>query len=345
MGLGRTTRESIDSRQIGLTHKDFNDYYDAHVPAIAAISLVRSTYSAILSRPNLLSFLHLKLQLQPVAHYRLSEDNIDKVIDPTRKRPFIAYYDEQVHNGAGKRLFHPQELAQAPFQALMLKQLAGVFICEFIPTTPSFGSSVSTSYFKIGNLSYWVEYRGDDWSSSYSTSYSTRILSQSEIDRDWSAQMVAIAAAERVSGKIPMLSIDFLRDIETGEVFASDFNLAPRIGETAIARVLSGEDCWTAISEYTAAHLDRLYDYLLVATQLPPEALADEFVLKDLVQLRYIPSGSFWRCVEDNTLWKYLHGETDASRFFWLQKTTSGRAGVSRLDRKDIFKGRSYRRD
>jgi hypothetical protein len=336
---------AMNHNQIGITHKNFLDYYDQHITSIAQTSLTRSTYSNILSRPNLLSFLQLKLKLKPVSHYRLTEESLDKTIESGRTQPFIAYYDEEVHNGAGKRLFHAQELVESPQQALMLKQLAGTFICEFVPTTAdSLSQSISTTYFKIGDLTYWVEYRGDGWSSSYATNFTTRILSQAELEANWSAQVATIAAAEPILGKIPMLSIDFLKDINTGEIFASDFNLSPRIGETAIAQVLSSADCWAQISGYTATHLDRIYDYLLIAHELPSHVLADGFVLKDLVQLRYIPSGSFWLCLEDNTLWKYLHGETDASRYFWRQKTSSGQAIANQLDRKHIFKGRSYRR-
>jgi hypothetical protein len=335
----------IDPSHVGLTHKNFSDYYDQHIPAIAAISLTRSTYSSILSRPNLLSFLQLKLKLKPVPHYRLAEDQIDKILDANRTQPFIAYYDEEVHNGAGKRLFHPQELTESPTQALSLKQLADTFIAEFIPTTRNIlTSSISTSYFRIGNRTYWVEYRGDNWQSSYSANYTTRVLSQAEVEHFWSTQAEAIAQAEAVLSKLPMVSIDFLQDVRTDEIFATDFNLAPRIGETAIADVLSSGDCWAEISEYTATHLDKLYDYLLVAHALPPEALLDDFVLKDLVQLRYAPAGSFWRCIEDNSIWKYIHGQKDSERYFLRQKASYGQAGANQLDRKAVFQGRSYRR-
>lgn len=330
--------------EINLTDLNFNDYYDAQIPAIADISLRRSTSSSILSRPNLINFLKSKLGLNPVNGYRLDDSNIDSAIDPNKDQPFILYYDEEIHNGAGKRLFHPAELRDAPNQAAALKRLVGTFVVDFIPTTEDpIRSAISTTYFKIGNRSYWVEYRGFGWTSNYATSFTTRLLDRQEIAAEWSEQVIRLDRAHSVLAKVPIGSIDFLRDNRSGQVFASDFNFAPQIGNTAIAQILSPEDCWQEISSYTQDNLEIIYDYLLVAHTIPEWMQEPGFRLTKLVQLRYLPPGSYWQCVEDGTYWKYLHGLRDSDRYFWRQKTSHAGAGVNQLQRGNIFIGRSYR--
>lgn len=329
---------------INLTDLSFSDYYDAAVPTIADVSLRRSNSSSILSRPNLLNFLKSKLGLNPVNGYRLNDSNVDTAIAPGRDLPLIIYYDEEVHNGAGKRLFHPNELRDTPNQAQALKQLIGSFVVDFIPTTSSpIASSISTTYFRIGDRSYWVEYRGVGWASNYATSFTTRLLDDREINKEWSAQVTALDRVKPTLAKMPISSIDFLRDLRTGEVYASDLNLAPQIGNTAIAQVLSGRDCWEEISRYTADNLEIIYDYLLVSNVLPEWMQKPDFRLTELVELRYLPPGSYWQCVEDGSYWKYLHGLRDTDRYFWRQKTSHAAAGMNQLQRGDILKGRSYR--
>lgn len=329
---------------INLIDTNCFDYYDRVVPSIADISLRRSNSSSILSRPNLLNFLKSKLGLNPVNGYRLNDSNMDTAIDPQKELPFILYYDEEVHNGAGKRLFHSSELRDAPNQAQALKQLIGSFVIDFIPTTSSpIESSISTTYFWVGNKSYWVEYQGAGWASSYATSFTTRLLDDREIKKEWSEQVEAIDRSRSILAKIPIGSIDFLRDARSGEVFASDFNLAPHIGNTAIAQVLSAEDCWHEIDSYTQANLEIIYDYLLVSSVLPSWMQKLEFRLTKLVELRYLPPGSYWQCIEDGSYWKYLHGLRDSDRYFWRQKTSHGGAGMNQLHRGDVFNGRSYR--
>lgn len=330
---------------IGIADRAFIDYYDACIPSRADISLSRSVYSHILSRPNLFSFLAHKLKLTPVPSFRLDDRHIDKLLDSTHLQPWVAYYDEQVHSGAGMRLILPSELVDSPTQAQSLKMLDDTFVADFIPTTTDFNSgSVATTYFKIGKLEYWVEYCSDTWQSSYPVAGTTRVLPQAEVDAYWPEQAGAIAKARGTLAKIPILSIDFLRDIRDDKVYACDFNLAPRIGDTAIANVLNGADCWAEISRYINEHIESIYDYLLVANTLPAEFTAPGFALDRLTQLRYLPAGTFWQCREDKTIWKYLQGEKDSERFFWKQKTSYGQAGIDRLDRKEIFNGRTYRK-
>jgi hypothetical protein len=331
------------AQNIGLTNRNFYDYYDRYSAQEPTVSLSRSIYSRILSRPNLLNFLKTKLSISTVEHYRLTEETIGKAIDSTDKS-FIAYYDEEVHNGAGKRLFHPREILNSPSEDLLLKQLAGVFIAEFVPTSENpLQTSISTSYFSIGGKSYWVEYKGDGWQSNYSPNSTSRILSTAEVDREWTAQAEAIESSTSVLARIPIFSIDFLCDFNTKKIVASDLNLSPRIGDSAIAQVLSGEKCWNLISTYLFENIEIIYDYLLVAHSLPPEALSEDFSIDSPAQLRYLPPGTFWECLQDRSLWKYLHGETDADRYFLRQKSSPAKGHLDKLERKNIFNKRSYR--
>lgn len=330
------------SPSLNLFDRSFIDYYDEFAPVAADFSLARSIYSSILSRPNQLSFFKNKLKLNPAIGYRVTDENVDRLLGAATA--FVAYYDEEVHNGAGKKLCFDAELRDAPNQPAALKQLIGMFVTEFVPTTlDPFKESISTSYVRIGNREYWVEYRSRGWTSNHTAGFTTRLLSDREVAQDWQAQVEAIAASRTTLAKAPLLSIDFLADIQSSEVFALDLNLAPKIGQTAIAEVLSGADCWAEISRYVAENLENLYDYLLIANEVPAWVQAPDFRLTKLVQLRYLPAGTCWQCIEDGSYWKYLHGQKDSQRYFWRLKTSSGRAGVSQLDRNQIFNGRSYR--
>lgn len=333
-------------KTIGITEKGFEDYYDHLIPSVARISLTRSTFSSVLSRPNLFSFVAQKIGLQPVKHFIVEENNVDDLIEMNRSSAFLLYVDKSVHNGAGKRLFPRNELVESSEQSQLLKQISGNLIAKFVDTVVDSGagsSSLSTTYFRIGLKEYWVETKGSGWQSNYSPHSQCRLLPEAEVEQLWSKQRELISAAKSKLDKLPLLSIDFLREIDTGEVFVNDFNLSPQLHQTPIVDVLPPQECWDQISAYISEHIDLIYDYVLVSFELPPEMRASDFILSKASQLRYLPSGSFWQCIEDESIWKYLHGEQDSERFFWRQKKTYSQAGVNQLNRKNIFTGRTYR--
>jgi hypothetical protein len=206
---------------------NFTDYYDHHFDLDGPTFDRRNNIG--LNRKEMFLFFHtLGLRspycgtLKQVFDYQ--ENRFPNVMNAKFLKNAVVYLDLNSHQGDNK--LHIK--GDTP----NWEKYRDYFAVEFIPTSPYPSQAISYRYLQIGKRNWLLKYSSkEDWRSSVNPEIT--ILKEGE-------------PGERPKISYPLYAIDFL---QSGSLFAVDFNQSPQIKGTGLEDILTPQDVVNLIKE------------------------------------------------------------------------------------------------
>jgi hypothetical protein len=218
---------------------DFKDYYDA------SCNVVRNrAYDYIWDRRQRNWVGRRKLlDVLGQAGFRLPlRGTARKVAGNTRRSHLVVYTDEFAHEGQGKVLLPAFEAAE---------EYAANYCTEYVGPTPH-RRATSVRILQVGNRAFrgilsGTMKTGSTWRSNVADEVQARFT-------DSSGQLAEIKPIEaEVLKPYPLFAVDLVPD-EAGNLFAVDFNTAPRLGGTDLGTLLGAQVLTDLVREHVARH-------------------------------------------------------------------------------------------